>query len=166
MFLVLNAFLQVALLRLGPEDLPASPLLLAVTAAAYIFVDLLVIAMLYPANVVMPLLLADVMLLLVWCWALLVFFGHLSRWSQTVTAMLGAGALLQVIALPFSVLTIFDDMAALRVAVLVMILLWAIAVHGHILARSLSRSFGIGVMLATVYFVLNFELVSRLTAIN
>lgn len=162
---VLGAFWQIALLRQGPEDLPDSQVLLAFAAILYIAVDMLVIVTLYPADAYLPLLLADVLLLVAWVTALLAVFRFLPRARRTLTALLGAGALLQLLVLPLSALPTLIPQA-LRVLLLILILLWSVAVYGHIIARALSRSFGVGVAFAVVYFILSYELVAQLIPEN
>jgi hypothetical protein len=166
MQVILDAFWQVVLLRRGPEDLPDSQLLLALAAAVYICVDLLIIVMLYPASIYVPLLLADLGLMVAWSGGALLLFNRLSRVRRTLTALFGAGAVLQLLAFPLSAWPEFglplELPWALRVVGLILIQLWSIAVYGHILARALSRSFGVGIALAVVFFLLSFEIVGRL----
>ncbi|HJP04829.1 MAG: hypothetical protein CL799_01815 [Chromatiales bacterium] len=162
---ILGAFWQIALLRQGPEDLPDSQFLFAFAALLYIGVDMLVIVALYPAQSYVQLLLADVLLLGAWATGLLAVFSLLSRARRTLTALLGAGALLQVLVLPLSLLPALLPQV-IRILLLVLVLLWSVAVYGNILARALSRSFGIGIAFAVVYFILSYEMVGQLIPAN
>jgi hypothetical protein len=170
MQVILDAFWQIVLLRRSPEDLPDSRLLLAVAATLYMCMDLLVVAVLYPASIYIPLLLADLALIVAWSGGALLIFNHLNRVRRTLTALFGAGAILQLLAFPLSVWPEFGLPLELpwsvRVAGLVLIQLWSIAVYGHILARALSRSFGVGIALAVVFFMLNYEIVGQLIPAN
>lgn len=137
--------------------MPDSRLLLVVSAAAYIFVDVLVILTLYPGHVLPPLLLIDVGFLVVWCVGLLRLFDFAGRVSQTLSALFGTGALMQVLAFPFSAWPNlglpFELPDILRAFLGVLILLWTVAVYGHIFSRALSRTLGVGIAFAIVYFI-------------
>jgi hypothetical protein len=78
--------------------------------------------------------------------------------------MFGAGALLQMITLPLVALPELGIPLAVTMLALVMVLLWSTAVHGYILSLALGKSFGIGVALAVVYFLLSNGIVGPLLA--
>jgi len=162
---IVKAFWQIALFRQGPDSLPVSRLLLYMAAGVYVFVDILVISILYPRPAVMPLLLADTVLLVVWCVALLNLFGLQARLSQTLTALFGTGALLQVLGFPWSAWPSlgmpFEFPLVLRALILLAILLWTVAVYGNIFARALERPLGIGVALALAYFLVIYQFAAR-----
>lgn len=82
-------FTLIALSRKGPQDLPASPMLLALTVLGYFLVN-------YGVNLLMPAvelwrlhLLVDVAFTLAWYAILLRGFGKPERFLQTATAMFG-----------------------------------------------------------------------------
>lgn len=158
---IIKAFWQIALFRQGPEYLPDSRPLLAFSALAYIVVDVLVILALYPTHVLPPLLLVDVGFLLLWCIGLLRLFDLQARIPQTLTALFGTGALLQILAFPFTAWPSFgipiEVPLMLRALVALLILLWSVAVYGHILSRALSRSLGAGIAFALIYFIVIYQ---------
>jgi len=87
---LLRLFVQIALLRRGPQDLPASAVLLAVAAAAYFGVNFIV----YSALPGMPApwrkhLIADVLYTLVSLGLLMQLAGKPERYLQTATAVFG-----------------------------------------------------------------------------
>ncbi len=99
---LVKLFTQIALLRRGPQDLPASTLLLVLTVVAYLIVNLLLNALLssgsaaelhsYPAQ-----LLLDTAFTLLWYAVLLRLAGRRERTLQTSTAVFG----LQIVLAPF-----------------------------------------------------------------
>jgi len=91
---VLKLFAQITLLRRGPQDLPASGLLLLLTVAAYVGVNCLVSIAFPPARNWPALLLVDVGFLLVWNALLLKVAGRPERTLQTTTAVFGYQLLL------------------------------------------------------------------------
>jgi hypothetical protein len=170
---LINAFWQVVLFREGPDSLPDSKPLLFIAATAYALTDCLIVfsselgqnwgelatlqlllRMLVPAIL-------DIALLLVSVTAALVYFGFPGRLRQTLIALLGATALLQLLTWPCFVLLIFEQFSelwAVSILALVVMLLWSIAVFGHILSRAIARSFGFGMILAVSYFFVNYQM--------
>ncbi len=167
---VLNAFWQLLLLRRGPDTLPDSAFLLWLTGALYALISLIIVLLLYGGERVLVLLLADVGLIFLWAKAVLTLFGAKMRLRQTLTALFGAGCLLQVLSLPLSLGPGFEEqqdwIVMFRALGLLFILLWGVAVYGQIIARAISRGPGFGVALAVVYFLLNIEIVSQLLPVS
>lgn len=94
----LRIFVDIVLWRRGPQDLPASRLLVGLTLAAYVAVSAVQLALLdEPATTWFFFLVADPVLLMAWVWLVLKLFGHLERYAQTVSAVLGTGALLGLV---------------------------------------------------------------------
>ena len=89
----LRIFLDIVLWRRGPQDLPVSSLLLAVTVAAYVAVSVVQLALLdEAASSWLFFLVVDPLLLGAWIWLLLRLYGKSERFLQTATAVFGAGA--------------------------------------------------------------------------
>ena len=87
---LLRLFVQISLLKRGPQDLPASPTLLAMTALAYFVVNYLVYSML-PA-ITQPWrqhLISDVLYTLLSLALILKVAGKPERYLQTATAIFG-----------------------------------------------------------------------------
>jgi len=158
---LVKPFWQIALFRAGPDSLPDSRPLLALAMAAYMAIDIMVILALYPRHALPPLLLVDVGFLILWCAGLLRLFGFGARLQQTLTALFGTGALLQLLAFPFSAWPVFgtgvDIPLLLRALVSVGILLWSVSVYGHIFAQAVSRTLGVGIAFAIIYFIVIYQ---------
>ena len=161
MLSILNAFWQITLFRAGPQSVPDSQLLLLFATAMYIAANVVFVVTQYPAGS-MPAVAVDFVLLCAWCAGLLAFFGYRDRVRQTLIALFGVGALLQMISLPLVVLPEFGVPFAVTMLALVVVLLWSTAVHGYILSLALEKSFGVGVALAVVYFLLSNGIVGPL----
>lgn len=86
---LLRLFGEIALSRKGPQDLPASPLLLALTVAAYAGVAFGVNLLLSPAESWRLQLLVEIAFTLAWNAVLLRAFGKAERFLQTATAVFG-----------------------------------------------------------------------------
>ena len=167
---IVNAFWQIALFRAGPESLPDSRPLLVLAMAVYIAVDVMVILAMYPRHALPSLLLVDVGFLLLWCAGILRLFGFAQRLQQTLIALFGTGAMLQLLAFPFSAWPSFgipvEIPLFLRVLVAVVILLWSVSVYGHILGKAISRSMGVGLTFAIIYFIVIYEFAAQWGQVN
>ncbi len=91
---ILKLYLDIALLRRGPEDVPASRGLLWATLAAFVALNALLTLAFRPATEHwLPQLLVSVGFTLLWYRVLLIVFGRPERYQQTVTAVLGFGCI-------------------------------------------------------------------------
>ncbi len=88
-------FAQIAISRKGPQDLPASYFLLALTVIGYWVIRYIVSAMMPPAEHWRLHLLVEVVFTLVWYAVLLRAVGKPERFIQTTTAIFGSWVLLQ-----------------------------------------------------------------------
>jgi hypothetical protein len=86
---LIRLFTQIALLRRGPQDVPASRLLLAMTVMAYVAVNALLSSALPPDPHWQGPLLLDVAFMLLWYTVLLTVVGRPERFLQTTTAVFG-----------------------------------------------------------------------------
>jgi hypothetical protein len=91
---LIQLFAQIALLRRGPQDLPASTALLALTVLGYLGVNLVVSSVLPPVKGWPAQVLVDTLFTLAWYVALLRLLGRSERILQTATAVFGLQGLL------------------------------------------------------------------------
>jgi len=170
MLAYVQALINIALLRSGPEDLPGSRFLLGVTFAFYLLAQIPLALIAYgPGSTLVKIIAVSVVLLVTGLWVLLALTGFKSRYLQTLVALLGTSALLSVLSFPFSLwrqATMLSELPpAAPIVVIFAIMLWSIAIDGHILARALSKSFFVGLLVALGYFFLHttllFELVPQ-----
>lgn len=156
MLKLLQTFIDIALWRKGPQDLPASRFLALLVLCAYVIASLVQIAFLdlrmRSAVVVIA---VDVSMMMTWLWAVLAFFGRRQRFLQTFTAMLGVGVVLAMLDVAIRALQLVltgpsdglpDAWLALR--------FFAIAlVMGRILMQALDRGLltGMALTVAIVY---------------
>jgi hypothetical protein len=168
---IFQAFLQLVLRRIGPEDLPDSGLLLGLAAAAYAATQAVAALQIYgPDVVVVKAVAADVVLLVLAVAVLLKAAGRPERLRRTLTALLGAGALLTVPLVPLNYwMQLFTHAgqapAAPSIAILAL-LTWSLTVQGHIFSRALSTSLAPGLLVAVGYFVLNYALILQLAPVR
>jgi hypothetical protein len=175
---LVKLFTQIALLRRGPQDLPASMLLLALTIVAYLAMNLLLNSLLPPAAPAdaaarvaeadqpnwSAQLLLDTLFTLLWYVALLRLAGRPERTLQTSTAVLG----IQIVLAPLLFLSRWlsprfphDSPWFVPVALFgIVLFVWFVAANGHIVKAALEWSLGPSVALVLLQ-ILAGELLQR-----
>jgi hypothetical protein len=171
---LVKLFTQIALLRRGPQDLPASMLLLVLTMAAYLVVNLLLIAVLPPANAAElrtspAQLLVDTAFTLLWYVVLLRLAGRPERTLQTCTAVFG----LQTVLAP---LLGFESWLSPRLAqdttwmipvnlFAIVVVVWLIAANSHVVKAALEWSSSASVVLVILQILAGLVLQRELFSI-
>jgi hypothetical protein len=173
---LVSLYTQIALLRRGPQDLPASALLLALTVFAYLAVNLLVSYALPPAKELPPGVKADSMaplligtlFTLVWYAALLRLVRRPERTLQTTTAVFGFQT---VLAPPWVVfewlMRRFSEDQTWQVPITcagLMLVAWLIAAEGNIVRAALEWSGTASVALVIMQMVAGWLLLMALFA--
>jgi len=141
---IIRLFAQIALLRRGPQDLPASMLLFILTLGAYLAVSFLMSSVLPPMKGWPAPLLVDALFTLVWYVVLLRLVGRPERTLQTATAVFGLQAVLAPLSIASEWLTRrFAEDTIWQVPVTCAALLlvaWLIAASSHIVKAALEWS--------------------------
>ena len=140
----IRLFTQIALLRRGPQDLPASRLLLALTVAAYLFVNFIVSTALPPDSRWRESLAVDTLFTLVWYLLLLRLVGRPERTLQTTTAVFG----FQTVLAPLLVgsewlIRRFGEDSTWQVPITcagLLLFVWLIAINSHVVKAALEWS--------------------------
>lgn len=161
---IINFFIELALLRRAPQDLPpssalfflvllvgvASGLLLAVTAGAGLVLGLL------QSLLDLALMLGALSLALRWV-------RHRERYLQAATALIGVDTLISLIALlPVGLARPLDaDSGLLALAGLLFLLLlaWSVLATGHILRHAFGLTLAQGAAIAVAFDLLSFVVV-------
>ncbi len=163
---IVKAFWELALLRRSPADLPDSATLLLVAAAAYAALSAVQSYMLFGTDAIALRTLADLSLLALPLWLVLALARRAARFRQTLTALLGAGAVLA----PFVLLLLALKGAAesshplllLTWAGTVGVVVWYLFVFGHVLRAALDTGMFTGVAMALAYVIGSSALLSAL----
>ncbi len=151
----MQSFLDIALWRKGPQDLPASTLLATLVLVAYMATGF-VRMRLYALDLETSLLFIciDALMLGGWLWLVLAFFGRSQRFVQTITATLGVGLLLLLLDVALRVLQLtFGLGESLTLNWLMLRFLITALVLGRIFMLALDRGLitGIALNLAIIY---------------
>ena len=155
---LLRLYSQIALLRKGPQDVPAVGLLLLLTAVAYFIVNALMVLLLpLPTGPWLQALALDVVFTLAWYWVLLRTFGRGARFLQTAAAILGYRAVLTPLSLSseWLVRRLGDnDTWQLPVSVVyIIVLAWMVAAGGRVLQAALEWPMPACVALVILQFI-------------
>lgn len=156
------AFVDIALHRRGPEDLPASRFLLGLVLAASLAIGLAALQVNSTVPRAAAMLLLDAALFLTSLWLVLKLFGKSRRFLQTATAMIGTDALLNLIALP---LIYWDGASGAPPEELtpprflfLLLLFWWLDIGGYVLSKALARPYIVGVSIVIVYVLASVSL--------
>lgn len=147
---LLRLFLDICLLRKGPQDVPVSPFLFRLVLGIYLAIGVLLLApdTGWLSAVEQTTLEAALNLGLVA--ALLFTAKRLNRFQQTATALLGTDALISAAGL--SLLQLLEQ-TGVGAIVWMGFLGWHIAIIAHILRLALNRSMAIGFAISGLYTV-------------
>ncbi len=134
-------FAQIAMSRKGPQDLPASHVLVTLTVAGYWLIRYVLSVLMPPAEHWRLHLLIEVVFTLVWYFVLLRAVGKPERFMQTVTAIFGSLLLLTppwIVAVHFwqglpETHALFAPMAILALALAI----WTIRAESYVLKHAL-----------------------------
>jgi hypothetical protein len=139
---LVRLFAQIALMRRGPQDLPASAAVLAATAAGFVIINCLVSVALPPIpGPWFGHLVVEVVFTFVWYALLLQILRRPERFLQTTTAVFGYQAVLA----PLWIAAVWlvrqfadDDTWRLPISVLgLAIVVWKVAVNASVLKAAL-----------------------------
>jgi hypothetical protein len=149
-----QTFLDIALWRKGPQDLPASAWVCWLIALLYVALSLVQVRFMhYPLADGVALVLVDVGMQSAWLALVLVFFSRIQRFPQTFSAVLGVGILLAALDLLVSSVLLFThsgrqlgfEWGVLKLCIMMLVV-------GRIFTHALDRGLltGIGIFLAMV----------------
>jgi hypothetical protein len=165
LLLLLRTFLDIIALKKGPEHLPRSWLLLSLA------VSLMAIASFSAMVLIEPLTEQDYELTLLtnglgagFYAGVLLVAGRSRRILQTLTSVIGCGAILTLLFAAEFVL--FQPLLGAGVAGIVaaLIIFWSVPVEGHIISRAIDRHWFVGIAIAIAAFILQYGFQSALTA--
>lgn len=151
-------FFNMCLFRRRPQDLPQSFELLTVCLIAYILINFLLGLNTsgYLRSIQSSFL--ETFFISLITSVILKLNHHSERWLKTLMAITGTGCVMGLFAMPLFVGVFSLDSGSLLRALILLVymflLIWNIAVMGHILRYALETTMGFGVMFAIIYIVI------------
>ena len=166
MLLLVKTWLELCLLRKGPQDLPASGFFLGLSLGCYALVSWLVASPSFGITDAALLALVDSGMLAAFVVLLLYLQSKTERINQALSALAGSGSLMGLFALPLVLLVDpgqpAEQVPALLAGVWLLLLIWNLFVMAHIIRHALSSSFAIGLGAAVLYALVSMQVVATL----
>jgi hypothetical protein len=155
---LIQPFFRLCLLNANPQDLPASTVLLGISLSAYLLVTTLVAVPVYGWGSSVLQAILEIALLLGYTRLALQTISHPERYTQTVSALAGAGVIIGVLALPLAY-SLYSSASpgnvdSLTLFAYLLVFAWLLVVYGHIYRHALSSGMLIGVLVGFGYVVL------------
>ena len=159
------AFVDIALHRRGPEDLPASAFLLGLALIVYLAVASFAVQLVQPGALALGMIVVDAAVLLLFLRFVLGAFGLERRLLQTATAIVGAEALFTALSLPLRAMSAPVGPEApvagavdLPAFLLLLLVVWSVDVSGFVLSRAIERPYAVGLTIMLGYILLSIGL--------
>ncbi len=155
MQLIFKAFIDIFLLRRGPEDIPKSSLLLAMAIGASIVANFLFYAIVeseYGTDLF--LMFASELVKILSYVGVLLLFAQVGRIMQTITAIVACNAILAFILIAMLIVSQPFMYKELDASLAWLATFWLILVEGHIISRAIQLHWISGTAIAIVISVL------------
>jgi hypothetical protein len=164
------AFFDICRLIKRPQDIPESKNLLTICAVVYGILSILLISLSQPAEKAIFASIIELFLIMIFTLAILQSVGKSSRWIQTVTALIGTGIIISIIAFPAYLLIGVGELNDLQTGtapsiglmLLAALSCWNIAIMAHILRHALEVNFAIALFLAIMYIWIIYSFTSAI----
>ena len=155
---------DICLLKKGPQDLSLTDSTKKLAIISYVFVGTVLLSIDGPLDEAFIKAFIEVLMLMLFMFALLTFYSLPKRFDQTITALLGTGALLSMISLPFMIwlADVQQNQSTVGLLGLIIFLLvcWSFAVMGHIIREATQTSLTLSLLLTFCYLFLSYQLIN------
>lgn len=168
MYALVHPFVQLVLLRLKPQDLPPSPLLMGLTLVAHFVLGTALFLLLFKLPALQSVLASatGTILLCVMTLSLLYLNRLQARAVQVITALAGADVLVSVASLPVSTwlqMALASGASGELPGMLFLLLLgWNLTVAGHVLRHALSAPLSLGLLVAVAFYIVSVNILRAL----
>ena len=163
-------FVYLCLLRVKPQDLPSSSILLALALFAHTLMGVVVSAVNLRFSQALAAGVVDTALLCGLTLVLLILHRLRERTVQTLTALAGAGSVIGFLAWPVNLwlhnVHVAHEPSPAPVALLLAMLGWSLAVSGHILRHALSAPYYLGLLVSVAFYWISLQILNRLFPIS
>ena len=160
----IKTLFEIALLRKGPQHIPRSAALLLLSIALWLLAVLTQITLIAQIDETHFGVEVFSALIGVTCYSIIIVaFGQAQRLTQTITALLGCGSILALVFVLVYLLLQLIGSPIMMLLVVWAIVLWSIAIKGHIVATAVNLHWYFGLAFAVAIFVLQ-HIVHQLTS--
>ena len=165
---LIHPFVQICLLRMRPQDLPSSGMLLALVLFAHTLMGVVVAAVDLRFDQALAAGIIDTGLMCGLTTGLLMLRTLRERTVQTLTALAGAGSVIGFVAYPVSLWLHDAHQANVQSPALALVLLavlgWSLAVSAHVLRHALSAPYYIGLFISIAFYWISVRILSGVFA--
>jgi len=158
---LIRLFFEIAILRKGPQDVPATPWLLKLIIPVYIAINFLVLLINDTWSTAIAQIAVDFFLLACFCWPLLYVSGKPGRFPQTLCALLGTDSVISFFAIPV-IASLQIDNTGLPMFAMLLLMIWHWLVSGHIFRHALDKPLFFGLGIALLYVLISSQLMALL----
>lgn len=152
MLKLLNFFIDLCMLRRAPQDLPASQSLFTFVLAVNVLAGFLLGVQTWAGpGVAIAATLVDIAVLLGLLRLALQVRAVVARFTQAATALLGAGTLFTLLAMPLQPLLETPEGMEIGAVLYLLLLAWVQLVYGHVLRHALNVNLISGIGLSLLY---------------
>ena len=162
---LLKLFWNICLFRQGPQDIPASTFLLRLLIILYAIVNSIILLLESGWQIMLLQLPLQLVLMTGFFWGLLRLYNQQKRYPQTISALLGCDVLISLCAFPPLIWMITVPTNNFSFLLMLGIMVWQLAVIGHIVRQALSQHFYFAIGLAVVYVILSFKIMQTIFAL-
>lgn len=161
MYEFLKLFFDICLFKKGPQDIPASNVLLRLLIPFYASVSFLLLILNSDGLNAAMQVLVEIMLILGSTWIILFIARKPARYQQTASALMATDALISFFALP-AMATLVGQGAGLAFLAIIMLMIWHWAISGHIFSNALEKPFTFGLGVAFLYILVSYQVMALL----
>jgi hypothetical protein len=154
---LIKLFLDICFFKKGPRDVPASSLLLGLAVLAYLIVGVVLLGLERDWSGAVVEAVVEALMLFGFLYMALYLSQGIPRLQQTATALYACDALISTAAVPLLAWLLVTPEAKGVYIFLTLLMLWHLAVIGHILRHALAISFFFGLGLAFGYVVVSYQ---------
>lgn len=167
---LLNKFIQIALLREGPQELPGLSMVLWIAVAAVFVTSLAGLLFAYPLHGAVFRSLAAIAIPAAILYAALHLKSRQSRFLQCYAAICGASAVVYVLALPLMPIFFSANVSTLAGKLVIVFMLaldvWMLLISAHIFRHTFDVGMSTGVSLALGLMVLTLVAIEAVTPVS
>ena len=161
MYELLKLFFDICLFKKGPQDIPASNVLLRLLIPIYASVSFLMLILNSGGLNAAMQVLVEVMLILGATWIILFIARKPARYQQTASALMATDALISFFALP-AMATLVGQGSGLAFLAIIILMIWHWAISGHIFSHALGKPFTFGLGVAFLYILVSYQVMALL----
>lgn len=156
---LLKLFIDICLLKKGPQDIPVSNWLFRLLIIICTFVDgIILVLSRHDLNAILQAM-VEVILILGLTWVILNVAKKQARFQQTVSALLATDILISLLALP---IMLINNGSGFVFLIIILLMIWHWVVSGHIFSHALGKPFTFGLGIAFLYILVSIQVMGVL----